>query len=207
MTTDTESELLLRIITENPGYLEKTGWLRTMIEEKIVDADGNPVPWITYPARKFLEDRITADMDIFEYGSGNSTLWWSSRVASVTSCEHDKEWYAAYLPKMAENTTYILRRVKNSTLYADEILNYRERFDILVIDGRDRVNCIKSGLNALKPAGVVVWDNSDRDEYEEGYEFLLREGFKRLDFWGLGPISTREWCTSVFYRIQNCLSI
>lgn len=207
MTLDTKTEVLSHIIAENPGYLEKSGWLRTMIEKKIVDADGSPVPWITYPARRFLEGRIRADMDVFEYGSGNSTLWWSNRVASVTSCEHDKEWYAEYLPKMTKNTSYLLRRVKNSTLYADEIANYSGCFDILVIDGRDRVNCIKNGLGALKTGGVVIWDNSDRVEYEEGYEFLLSRGFKRLDFWGLGPVSTREWCTSVFYRRENCLSL
>lgn len=30
-------------------------------------------------------------MKIFEYGSGNSTLWWSEKVDSIISVEHDKQ--------------------------------------------------------------------------------------------------------------------
>ncbi len=54
---------------------------------------------------------------------------------------------------------------------------------------------------------MVIWDNSDRSDYEEGYEFLLGQGFRRLDFYGLGPINVMASCTSVFYREQNCLGL
>ena len=91
--------------------------------------------------------------------------------------------------------------------YSNSILAYRETFDIIVVDGRDRVECAKNSLQALKPNGVIIWDNSDRPEYEAGYEFLLNKGFKRIDFSGFGPINSRAWCTSVFYRPGNCLGI
>ena len=48
---------------------------------------------------------------------------------------------------------------------------------------------------------------TDRVIYQEGYEFLLTNGFKRLDFWGMGPINPYSWCTSIFYRKENCLEI
>ena len=198
---------IIEIIKGNPGYLERVGWMRTMLSRESVDAGGRPIPWITYPALRFLTPRVTSGMVVFEYGSGNSTLWWSERTARVVSCEHDKEWYADFSSKVPANTTYLLRRAKNSSAYAEEIGNYTNMFDIIVIDGRDRNNCIRNGMGALRSKGVVVWDNSDRAEYLEGYELLGSAGFKRLDFWGMGPLSTREWCTSVFYRADNCLGI
>jgi hypothetical protein len=201
-------EKLLQKFSENPGYLLKSGWLRSMEENTAVDFDGNPIPWITYPALDFLAERVTANMVVFEYGSGNSTFWWSRRVQKLISCEHDKEWYASFHQEIPDNTTYLLRRAKGgSTEYAMEISKYTDMFDILVIDGRDRVNCVKNGLASLHLDGVIVWDNSDREEYQEGFDILKEKGFKSLQFWGMGALATRRWCTSVFYRRENCLQI
>ena len=201
-------EKIVSIFASSPGYLLQTGWLRSLAVNRAVDADGEPVPWITYPAIDFLADRITSSMTVFEYGSGNSTLWWSARVAALVSCEHDKEWYSRLSPQIPKNTSYILRRAKGgSTDYFMEITKYTEMFDIVVIDGRQRVSCVLNSLVALRRDGVIIWDNSDREEYREGYDFLAAANFKRLDFWGMGPLATRRWCTSVFYRRENCLGI
>ncbi len=199
---------LLQSFVDNPGYLLKSGWLRSIEENGAVDVKGDPIPWITYPALDFLADRVLSEMVVFEYGSGNSTFWWSKRVKKLISCEHDKEWYASFRPEIPDNVTYLLRRAKGgSTDYAMEISKYREMFDILVIDGRDRVNCVKNGLASLHHDGVLIWDNSDREEYQEGFDLLKEKGFKSLDFWGMGALATRRWCTSIFYRQENCLNI
>jgi len=205
----TRIEELVRIFTTAPGYLQDSGWLHSMVRGEAVDKNGKPIPWITYPALDFLAPRIRSWMSVFEYGTGNSTFWWSERVARLVSCEHDKEWYAELKTRItADNTTYLLRRYKGgSTEYAEEITRYPDQFDIVVIDGRDRVNCMRNGLASMRDGGVVVWDNSDREEYRLGYELLGEAGFRRLDFWGPGPLSTRRWCTSIFYRPDNCLGI
>jgi hypothetical protein len=201
-------ENLLQSFLENPGYLRKSGWLRSMEESRAVDVDGDPILWITYPALDFLAGRVSPEMVVFEYGSGNSTFWWSRRVSKLVSCEHDKEWYASFRSEIPGNTTYLLRRAKGgSTDYAMEISKYEDMFDILVIDGRDRVNCVKNGLGSLHHDGVIVWDNSDRAEYQEGFDILKENGFKSLYFWGMGALATRRYCTSIFYRRENCLGI
>jgi predicted O-methyltransferase YrrM len=146
-------------------------------------------------------------MAVFEYGSGNSTLWWSRRTTRVVSCEHDKVWYDVMRDRLPANVEYKLVQLGNDGEYSSAIADRSEQFDVIVIDGRDRVNCAKRSLSALKPDGVIVWDNSDRSEYDAGYEFLIENRFKRLDFWGMGPINTYGWCTSVFYRPLNCLDI
>ena len=78
---------------------------------------------------------------------------------------------------------------------------------MIVIDGRERVCCTLNSLRALKEEGVIIWDNSDRPQYSEAYEFLVSKGFNRIDFYGMGPISAHSWCTSVFYKDKNCLNI
>ncbi len=190
------------------GYLRESGWLQSMACGEVVGENGEPIPWLTYPALDFLCERVCHSMAVFEYGSGNSTLWWGERVYKLVSCEHDKEWYAEFFPRVPEKTTYLLRRYKGgSEDYAREITHYRKMFDILVIDGRERVKCAINGLQSLRDSGVILWDNTDRKEYQEGYDYLQASGFRRLDFWGIGPLSTKKWCTSVFYRTRNCLHI
>ena len=51
------------------------------------------MPWIAFPAIDQLKKIVRPDMEVFEYGSGGSTLFWASRVKKVVSVEHDKEWY------------------------------------------------------------------------------------------------------------------
>lgn len=59
-------------------------------------------------------------------------------------------------------------------------------------------------LGALKDHGVVVFDNSDWTHlFQDGMSLLERAGFKRLDFFGFGPINTYSWMTTVFYRPGN----
>lgn len=199
----------IRMFEVSPGYLEQSGWLMSMERGEVVDVHGKPQPWITYPALDFLIDRVFPSMSVFEYGTGNSTLWWAKRVERLVSCEHDKEWYAAFKERATfNNTTYLYRRCKGGCKdYARAILGYRDAFDLIVIDGRDRVNCAKNSLSSLRADGVIIWDNSDRLEDQAGYDVLSNAGFKRLDFWGPGALSTRRWCTSLFYRDGNCLGV
>ena len=69
------------------GYLRDHGWFRSFGERSPVDAAGRPVPWMGYCVIDFLEERLTRDFRIFEFGSGGSTLFWASRCAEVVSYE------------------------------------------------------------------------------------------------------------------------
>ena len=188
-------------------YLYRIGWVRSTEEWVPVDGQGRPLPWYTYPMISFLEGRAKPDMAVFEYGSGNSTLWWSSRVARVVACEHDRSWYERTRSLVPANVEYVYCALEYNGDYCRQAGKYSREFDCIVIDGRDRVRCAEHCLGALRADGVVVWDNSDRPQYQEGYDFLRAEGFRRLDFWGFGPAVAEGWCTSVFYRDQNCLGI
>jgi len=146
-------------------------------------------------------------MKIFEYGSGNSTLWWAKQVKQVVACEHDLLWFQQIKKEVPGNVEIYYWDLSDNNKYSEFVSRYIKVFDIIVIDGRRRVACVKNSLSALTDEGVVIWDNSDRTIYSEGYNFLKNNGFKRIDFWGMGPINSYSWCTSVFYRKDNVLGI
>lgn len=200
----TSSGLLLK---NEKNYLYHIGWFRSRHAGLPVDNDGKPLPWYTYSAISFLNERINKNMSVFEYGSGNSTLWWSSRVKKVTACEHDLEWYNLIKPSVPPNVVYLFHELETGGDYSKEISKYKNEFDIIVIDGRDRINCTLNSFEALTGDGVIVFDNSDRGQYNEAYAALATAGFKRIDFAGMGPIGKYGWKTSVFYRPSNCLNI
>lgn len=184
--------------------LKTSGWSLSRKTSLPIDAAGDPLPWFTYPAIGFLGPRLTKEMRVFEYGAGNSTLWWARRVKSVKSVENLPEWFARISANAPKNATILLRE-------GDDYSLCDGRLDIIVIDGKRRTECARAAIPCLSEGGVIVWDNSDPGSCGEGdldgIAFLERAGFKRLDFWGFGPLLTFEWCASVFYRDGNCFGI
>jgi len=188
------------------GYLNVTGWFRSQVGRSPVDFHGEAVPWITYPCIRFLDSRILPRMTVFEFGSGASTAWWSKRVSRVVSCEHDRAWFERVRAQAAGNVEMI-HALPGAGRYSGQILRYKGEFDVVAIDGEDRVECAINSVEALREDGVIVWDNTDRDVYRAGFEFLLGRGFRRVDFWGMAPLVHFESLTSVFYRDGNCLGL
>jgi hypothetical protein len=189
------------------GPLKDDGWFRSFREQRSVDANGNPIPWITYPAIEFLGKRINKKISVFEYGCGNSTLWWALRVEEIISVEHDKTWYDKFAPIVPKNVTMSHVALEYGGAYAKKIAAYKKKFDIIVIDGRDRINCAVSSLNSIKNDGVIIWDNSDRKEYGEGIKLLQDNGFRKIEFIGICPIVNMKSETSIFYKDNNILNI
>lgn len=54
-------------------------------------------PWITEDATSWLEKNINQTDRVLEYGGGRSTLWWASKVESVTCVETSPEWATSLL--------------------------------------------------------------------------------------------------------------
>jgi len=125
-------------------------------------------------------------------------------VKEIVSVEHDKGWYQEIAPKAPGNMRLTYVKLEYGGDYAQKIGEFNNKFDIVVIDGRDRVNCAINSPNALKADGVIIWDDSEREEYKKGYQFLFDHGFKKIEFIGLAPICTYKKETAIFYRSNNC---
>jgi hypothetical protein len=186
--------------------LKEYGWILSAKTANPVDANGDPLPWITYPAIDILKSRVNKKLRIFEYGCGNSTLWWSEHAGIVRSVEHDQIWFDKMKPLLPKNVELDFVPLEFGGAYS-RTSQARGPHDIIVVDGRDRVNCIKNSIAALSDAGVIVLDNSDRQEYQEAIRFLANQGFKQLPLRGLAPMIYSVSETSLFYRPDNVLGL
>ncbi len=217
-------------------YLGKRGWAKSVADGEAVDLHG-AIPWYTYPAITEIARVMPASAKVFEYGSGNSTLWWRAHADEVVSVEHDPDWYGhvntgsaadirlrgsedltneehfevirqiaknmVRAPESLDAQTVLQRELATEPFlsYVGELMTFPQGyFDVIVIDGMARVACAGLASDWLKPGGLIVFDNSDREEYADAYRFLIDAGFARMDYWGPGPINAYEWCTSIFTK-------
>jgi len=189
------------------GYLHDIGWFSAFQSKSPVDGEGNPIPWVTYSFIDFIKERIKKHHTVFEFGSGNSTFFYAKYAGMVVSVEHDKEWYDKIVKDKPENSEMIFCELVRGGDYCKMPVKLEEKFDIIIVDGRDRVNCCKQAVDALSTDGVVVLDDSEREFYREAVDFLVKKGFKQLAFTGVSPGLFYRKATSVFYKDENCLGI
>jgi tRNA A58 N-methylase Trm61 len=189
------------------GYLSTIGWFTAFDTHQAVDESGNPIPWVTYSFIDFIKTRLNKNLTIFEYGSGNSTLFYAQRVKRVVSVEHDEAWFNKIVKEKAANAEMIFTHLETGGEYSKKASLLGEKFDVIIVDGRDRVNCCKHSVDALSTNGVLVLDDSERETYQEARTFLTAKGFKELPFTGISPGLFYNKATSVFYKADNCLGI
>jgi hypothetical protein len=91
------------------SYLKRKGWNKSVDGNRSVGNCG-PIPWITYPALSMLQRVVRPQYRVFEYGCGNSSLWWSRQVAQIASVEHEEGWAAAVSDTAPANLTVTLKR-------------------------------------------------------------------------------------------------
>lgn len=197
----------LGLVYSKRSMLRELGWVESVRTQKPCRKDGSPIPWMNYHVIRFLQDRLSNDLSLFEYGSGNSTMWYASLVKDVKSIETDSQWYEYVRGMMPANVELVLFDATSGTRYCDIAGQQDRKFDVVVVDAEDRTECLMTAHGAVTERGVVILDDATFDAHAPGIDSLARHGFRRLDFEGLKPASIRAYRTSIFYRDGNCLGI
>lgn len=189
------------------GYLADIGWFKAFESKAPVDGKGTPIPWVTYSFIDFIKGRLTKEHSLFEFGSGNSTLFYANYVKKVVSVEHDKEWLENIYGQKPSNAEIIYCQLIRDGDYCRMALKTNQKYNVIIIDGRDRVNCCINTPDALTEDGVIVLDDSERREYRDALLMFKEMGFKQLSFSGISPGLFYLKSTSLFYREKNCLGV
>ena len=184
------------------GFLFEQGWFKSFKLKSPLDKNNNPIPWMTYSFIDFIKERLNKELTVFEFGSGNSTLFFSERVKHVTAVEHNKEWYENIKSRMPKNVSLFLK--DPSEEYNKSVVG---SFDIVIVDGINRNECIENSIKSLTSSGIIILDDSERPDYLDGANLLKKLGFKRIDFWGISPGLFYKKSTTIFYNNKNCLEI
>lgn len=165
------------------------------------------LPWWSFRAIDFLEAVVEARghrMTVFEYGSGASTVWLARRCNAVYSVEHDPDWIDTARRLCSANANVDLSFVPATPVLADtrcrsersgwthlsfdryveSIRAYPFDFDLIVIDGRCRAECLPEAERKLKPGGLILFDDSNRPRYRRAIE---HSSLQKQVFSGLVP--------------------
>jgi hypothetical protein len=177
-------------------FEKEYGHHQSVLLGKPVDADLNPIPWYTYPAIEYLKQFDFSDKNIFEYGSGNSSIFWASLASTVTSVEVDSAWFEIINNSKISNLSIHLKEQKSD--YVNFIGNANRLYDLIVIDGAYRYDCARAAIKHLCDDGLIILDNSER--YPELCLNLRNYDLIQVDFFGFGPINYYTWTTSLFFQ-------
>ncbi|MBA3281443.1 MAG: class I SAM-dependent methyltransferase [Acidimicrobiia bacterium] len=169
------------------------GYARSLRLGAPVQGKGEPVPWYTFSAIEYLQGLDLSGRRVFEFGAGNSTLFWQARAAEVVSVETDPEWYHQLVPRIAGNARLVL--CGDQDAYLTEITDHGS-FDVIVVDGLWRKPSARVALEHLAPGGMIILDNADW--FPHSHALLRAAGLVEVDFHGLGPIARYAWTTSIF---------
>lgn len=182
-------------------------------------------PWMYTEAYVFIKSflLLNPDSKIFEYGSGSSTLYFSKLCKKIISIESDKEWFMEMknhiITKKIDNVELINqvpeKDISNEIIdkkyktyfknfndmnfinYVNTIDNYKENFDIIIVDGYCRNACIEKSIAKIKKNGILVLDNSFRTRYKSSL-ILLENISRRIDFTGPTSYGGGYDTTSIF---------
>lgn len=159
-----------------------------------VDKNGNPIPWYTYPAIEYIKQLDFSGRVVFEYGSGNSTLFWSKNSHQVISIENERQWYEKTSQYASKNIA--LKLQIDETAYIEEITKHEQNFDVIIVDGSYRYKCAQVAIKKLNSGGMIILDNSDW--WVKTAKLLRDADLIQVDMTGFGPINHYTWTTSFF---------
>lgn len=194
------------LVNKRQTYLYQSGWIKSYGLKTPVDNVNNPMPWLSLPSVEFIIPRLNKTLSLFEYGSGYSTFFFMERLRVVHSVEHNREWYNQMVHKMDSANMSIQFKELNES-YVRAIDKHNIKYDIILVDGRMRVECALYAAGSLSGAGVLILDDSEREEYSPISVVLEERGFRRLDFWGMSLGSVHRKCTTIFYKTENIFNI
>jgi len=138
----------------------------------------------------FLFSFLDKSKRVLEWGSGYSTIAIAERCAEVQSIEHDKAWVDKMADSIPGNAKvhYVKRNSEEAPGDDGTMENYYNyvlfaktlgKFDVILVDGRARVQCAKLAVKLLNEGGTILihdYNNPnpacDRPEYKVVEQFL-----------------------------------
>ena len=166
------------------------GFLESSKKNIPVNDKNEIMPMYTYPCYEWLNSIDWNDSKVFEYGTGYSTIWWQNKNVDYHAVEDNKQWH-----DMIEDKTNIEYKPGHHK-YIESIYKYDFKFDVIVIDGVVRFDCIKPALEKIKDDGIIIFDNTDWHKYSK--EELDKSDLIPIHFHGFKPLHVDSETTSCY---------
>lgn len=130
---------------------------------------------------EFITKYLTPDDTLLEWGSGNSTVYFSGLVKKLISVEHDERWYKK-IKKVVEQLEidnvdqYLIKshtpdpipcRYEQFKDYVEFPKKENFYFTKVLIDGRARKYCAKSIADYINDNCVIFIHDFNREDYRK----------------------------------------
>ena len=119
------------------------------------------VPWTTPESVFRLNELITKDIDVLEFGSGGSTLFFANRARSVVSFDNQLGWIEKVVEKTEGMSNVQITHIKDKEQFMETFP--RKRFDCVLIDPKrkflSRDLILNKCIDILKSPSIIVLDN------------------------------------------------
>jgi predicted O-methyltransferase YrrM len=154
---------------------------------KLVELQKPYRPLLPPSAIQFLGEIVQPDMRVFEFGAGESTLWFAEQECDITSVEHSIGW-ADYIRKLAQDDNLnIDLREQDRKKFPDSISYYEdESFDLVFVDcwSRIRNQCVKAAMSKVKVGGWLLLDDTQWAMLSPSVQWMFKWKNSR-DFYGI----------------------
>lgn len=129
--------------------------------------------------------RSVRPLKCLEWGSGYSSLYFPAYLpagAGWLSLEHEPVWAREVTRLNERDNVQIVDVAPNNPEWKDDgtyedFKDYVEapggqQFDLIVVDGRARTECVRKGLSLLSDQGVIILHDANREKYRPAFESL-----------------------------------
>lgn len=180
--------------------------------QRVDETCGLIMPWYTFGCLDYLLTLPYRSWDIFEWGGGCSTVWYSHNCVSVDTIEHDTVWaleISEYLTTQGkDNFSMHVVQVPpsanqdhpNKTEYLRYLPSLNKKYDAIIIDGSYRDEAIPVSISCLKENGYLIFDNFEQDT--SGYPELSNKHLIDDEFLQVFSQPDRSyWRTAVWQKV------
>ena len=170
------------------------GFLESSRSSIPVDGYGNVMPLYSYPCYEYIRSMDWKNANIFEFGCGYSSIWWDNVDANVYGVDSNDEWIGKIQSSVSGHLNIEL--ANDGEEYTTSIYRHNLRYDVIVIDGMYRYDCVEPSLDCLANDGMIILDNSEW--YTNTKELLDNSDLMPVHFHGMKPIHVDVETTSCY---------
>lgn len=130
-------------------------------------------PWLPSTFIDLFNAWDTRTWKMWEFGSGFSTPWFAQRVHTLWTMDNAPYWTNAAKNACQRKglTNVHFYCEKRGPSYTQKISKFPDGFfDFVLVDGRDRVDCLKNAFK--KTSRIIALDNGLRERYRSAVEFM-----------------------------------
>lgn len=171
--------------------------------------NGSPEINRSFSILEFFNEKLNKSQSMFEYGSGNSTLYFAKRIKNITSICPDEELHQKLLKDTLHLDNITLRVYGLNRNYANAIVaeGPEKQYELISVNGLHRAACAINAQAQLTSDGILMLNDSEGENNEQVFDYYNKKGFNYISFSSQNPYDNNKQAITLFYKAENCFNL